>query len=78
MLLLNEFPSSMDAEVERRMWRAVESEFAGCAVVMVSQRVVVLDRGSVVEVGDPRVLAQMEGTSFRGSLGSGRGGSFWS
>lgn len=66
MLLLDEFSSSVDRETERTLLAVVRREFAGYTVVMVAHRlemvmdyfdrVVVMDRGSAVEMGDPRVL----------------------
>ncbi|EFX04947.1 ABC multidrug transporter [Grosmannia clavigera kw1407] len=78
VLLLDEFSSSVDAVSEQRMMVAVDKHFSGCTVVMVahrlktvtefSDRVFVIDRGQVVESGDPRVLGRMEGTWFASLL----------
>lgn len=74
LLLLDEFTSAVDEETERRMLDVVRREFGGCTVVLVAHRlgmvlefcdrVVVMDGGRVVETGEPRVLARMEGTWF--------------
>ena len=73
VLLLDEFSSSVDQETERVMQEIIRQEFKEYTVVAVSHRldmimdfdrVVVMDRGEVVEVGIPRNLAETEGTRF--------------
>ncbi|KAE9372462.1 ATPase-like protein [Stipitochalara longipes BDJ] len=74
ILLLDEVTSGVDHETEQIMMRIIESEFEGYTVVMVSHRlemvmafdrVLVMDRGSVVEDGPPGELAEKEGGRFR-------------
>ncbi|KAF5720125.1 multidrug resistance [Fusarium mundagurra] len=81
VLLLDEFTSSVDADTERDMLAIIEKEFAGCTIVMVAHRlhivsefcdrVLVLDRGRIVEDGDPRTLARVDESWFASLLASG-------
>ncbi|RSL67954.1 hypothetical protein CEP54_002991 [Fusarium duplospermum] len=81
ILFLDEFTSSLDADTERDMLAMVDREFAGCTIVMVvhrvqivsefCDRVFVLDRGRIVEVGDPRILARVDETWFASLLAAG-------
>ncbi|KAM7191633.1 putative ABC multidrug transporter [Naviculisporaceae sp. PSN 640] len=73
VLLLDEVSSSVDGETEKAIQRVIEAEFRSYTVVAVSHRlevvmdfdrVVVMDTGSIVEVGNPRVLARDPGTRF--------------
>ncbi|KAL1878148.1 hypothetical protein Daus18300_002064 [Diaporthe australafricana] len=83
VLLLDEFTGSVDVETERNMLKAVSDEFRGCTISMVSHRldmvvelfdrVVVMDHGTVVETGDPTLLARMEGSWFSSLLESAGG-----
>lgn len=68
----------MDDEVQR----VVRESLADCTVLMIAHRlesirdadmVVMMDGGSVVEVGDPRLLREAEGSVFR-ELWEGRHG----
>ncbi|KAI1180557.1 putative ABC multidrug transporter [Nemania sp. FL0916] len=74
ILLLDEVSSSVDRETERVMQEIIRTEFKDYTVVSVSHRldmimdfdrVVVMDKGKIVEVGNPRVLAAQDGTRFR-------------
>ncbi|KAF4435232.1 multidrug resistance [Fusarium acutatum] len=81
VLLLDEFTSSVDADTERDMLAIIEREFAGCTIVMVAHRlhivskfcdrVLVLDRGRIVEDGDPRTLARVDEAWFASLLAAG-------
>ncbi|TEY70433.1 hypothetical protein BOTCAL_0103g00160 [Botryotinia calthae] len=73
ILLLDEVSSSVDLQTERVMAGVIREEFEEYTVVAVSHRlemvmdyarVVVMDRGVVVEVGKPEVLAREEGSRF--------------
>ncbi|KAI1345500.1 putative ABC multidrug transporter [Xylaria sp. FL0043] len=73
ILLLDEVSSSVDHETERTMQEIIRTEFKNYTVVAVSHRldmimdfdrVVVMDKGEIVEVGNPRVLAAEEGARF--------------
>ncbi|KLO86349.1 multidrug resistance protein [Fusarium fujikuroi] len=81
VLLLDEFTSSVDADTERDMLAIIEREFAGCTIVMVAHRlhivsefcdrVLVLDRGRIVEDGNPRTLARVDESWFASLLAAG-------
>lgn len=74
ILLLDEVSSSVDKVTDRAMQEIIRDEFQDYTIVMVSHRlemvmdffdrVVVLDRGSVVETGGPRELVDREGSRF--------------
>lgn len=74
VLLLDEFTSAVDEQMERRMLEVVRREFRGCTVILVAHRlgmvldfcdrVMVMGGGRVVETGDPRMLCRMDGTWF--------------
>ena len=74
VLLLDEVSSSVDRETDEAMQRVVREEFVGYTVVMVSHRlgvvmgfdrVVVMEKGRVVEEGRPAELVEVEGGRFR-------------
>jgi ATP-binding cassette subfamily C (CFTR/MRP) protein 1 len=74
ILLLDEMTSSVDKETESLMVEVLWREFAAYTVLMVTHsmdvagrcdRVIVLDRGRIVEDGDPSVLAMTDGSRFR-------------
>ncbi|KAG9506491.1 hypothetical protein J7337_000023 [Fusarium musae] len=81
LLLLDEFTSSVDADTERDMLAMIEREFASCTIVMVAHRlhivsefcdrVLVLDRGRIVEDGDPQMLARVDESWFASLLAAG-------
>ncbi|KAF7560819.1 hypothetical protein G7046_g3309 [Stylonectria norvegica] len=74
VLLLDEVSSSVDQVTDRAMQEIIRREFERYTIVMVSHRlemvmdffdrVVVLDRGSLVEEGAPRALVEREGSRF--------------
>jgi ABC-type multidrug transport system fused ATPase/permease subunit len=73
ILLLDEVSSSVDHETERVMQDIIRTEFRGYTVVAVSHRldmimdfdrVIVMDTGEIVEVGNPAILAKEDGTRF--------------
>lgn len=73
ILLLDEVSSNVDHETERIMQETIRVEFKDYTVVAVSHRldmimdydrVVVMDKGEVVEVGKPTALAAQQGTRF--------------
>jgi ABC-type multidrug transport system fused ATPase/permease subunit len=73
ILLLDEVSSSVDRETERVMQQVIRDEFGKYTVLAVSHRldmimdfdtVVVMDRGAIVEVGNPAALAARAGTKF--------------
>ncbi|KAJ3577733.1 hypothetical protein NPX13_g2830 [Xylaria arbuscula] len=74
ILLLDEVSSSVDHETERIMQDTIRGEFKSYTIIAVSHRldmimdfdrVVVMDKGEVVEIGNPMALAAQEGTRFR-------------
>ncbi|KAF4983690.1 hypothetical protein FZEAL_957 [Fusarium zealandicum] len=74
LLLLDEVSSSVDKVTDRAMQELIREEFENYTIVMVSHRlemvmdffdrVVVLDRGTVVESGGPRELVDTPGSRF--------------
>jgi ABC-type multidrug transport system fused ATPase/permease subunit len=74
LLLLDEVSSSVDKVTDRAMQEIIRDEFESYTIVMVSHRlemvmdffdrVVVLDRGTVVESGGPRELVEISGSRF--------------
>lgn len=73
ILLLDEMSSSVDNETERVMQEIIRAEFKNYTVIAVSHRldmimdfdrVVIMDTGEIVEVGNPMVLAGEVGTRF--------------
>lgn len=73
ILLLDEVSSSVDLETESVMAGVIRREFEAYTVVAVShrldmvmdyERVVVMDRGCIMEVGNPEILAREEGSWF--------------
>lgn len=65
VVLLDEFNTGLDAEVERKMWQVVMSAFRSCTVLCVAHKlgsldgvdmVVVMGEGKVLEVGTPDEL----------------------
>ncbi|KAF4223150.1 hypothetical protein CNMCM6457_000707 [Aspergillus fumigatiaffinis] len=73
ILLLDEVSSSVDRETERMMQEIIQAEFRHYTIIAVSHRlemimdfdrVVVMDRGEVVEVGNPAALKGAPGSRF--------------
>ncbi|KAH7478694.1 hypothetical protein H9L39_10080 [Fusarium oxysporum f. sp. albedinis] len=74
LLLLDEVSSSVDKVTDRAMQEIIREEFENYTIVMVSHRlemvmdffdrVIVLDRGTVVESGGPRELVETQGSRF--------------
>lgn len=74
VLLLDEVSSSVDSATDNLVQEIIKEEFSDYTIVMVSHRltivveyfdsVVVLDRGRVVETGNPRDLAKTNGSWF--------------
>lgn len=74
ILLLDEVSSSVDVDTDRKMQKMIEREFEGYTIVMVSHRlemvmdfdrVLVIDKGTVMESGPPRELVAREGSRFK-------------
>lgn len=74
VLLLDEVSSSVDRETDRAMQEIIRAEFERYTIVMVSHRlemvmdffdrVIVLEKGAMVESGDPRELVDTPGSRF--------------
>ena len=73
ILLLDEVSSSVDQATEKVMQEIIKTEFERYTVVAVSHRldmimdfdeVVVMDKGCIIEVGNPRMLASEAGSRF--------------
>lgn len=73
ILLLDEVSSSVDRETEKAMQEVIRVEFKEYTVVAVSHRldmvmdydrVVVMEKGEIVEVGNPGQLVKEAGTRF--------------
>lgn len=73
ILLLDEVSSSVDRKTERLIQDIIRSQFKNYTVVAISHRlemimdfdrVVVMDRGGIVEIGVPTVLAADSGSRF--------------
>ena len=88
LLLLDEVSSSVDVDTDKLMQEIIRDEFEGYTIVMVSHRldvvvsffdrVVIMDRGEIVESGSPGELLEVEGSRFRelwmvGDKGKGKG-----
>ncbi|KAF9875583.1 ABC multidrug transporter [Colletotrichum karsti] len=81
ILLLDEVSSSVDKATEIEMHEIIHREFKGYTVIMVSHRldtvmdcdtIVVMDKGRVVEKGEPKVLKDQDGGMFRELWNKGR------
>jgi ATP-binding cassette subfamily C (CFTR/MRP) protein 1 len=69
---------SVDADTDSLMQRVLRSEFAGCTILAVSHKldavldfdkVVLLDSGRIVEVGNPRQLLSTPSSRFGAQYG---------
>ena len=74
LLVLDEVSGSVDTQSEDLMMRLITSGFSDSTVIAIAHRlqtivdfdkVVVMDKGEVVEVGPPQELLQKEGGWFR-------------
>lgn len=74
ILLLDECTSSLDKEMEQEVMQLVETECKGITVVAIAHRldtimgfdkVMILDRGELIEYGTPQQLLGIEGGSLR-------------
>ena len=82
VLLLDEPTSNIDLETDARIQAILRQEpFRSCSILTVAHRintiadydvVVVLDRGRVVELGNPRELATEESSIFAGLIAGNR------
>ena len=74
ILILDEFNSGVDSETNKLMQAIIHREFAGYTVICVAHRldtvldydrVVVMEKGKVSEVGKPEELLRKLGSNFR-------------
>jgi len=74
IMLFDEFTSSFDREMEDRVMQLMQTECKGLTVVAVAHRldtimgfdkVMILERGEMVEYGTPQELLEIENGSFR-------------
>lgn len=78
VLILDEFTSSVDSTIENQMMDIIETEFQQCTIIMISHRldsvlklfdrVLVMDKGKIVETGDPRLLSLKSESHFASLL----------
>lgn len=73
ILLLDEVSANLDPETELVMQEVIKTQFAEYTVVVIAHRlnmvidydrVVVMDQGRIVEMGNPRLLSQQVGSRF--------------
>jgi ATP-binding cassette subfamily C (CFTR/MRP) protein 1 len=81
LLLLDEVSSSVDRDTDQAMQTIIKREFANYTIVMVSHRldmaidfdkVLIMDKGSIIKSGNPRKLIEREGSSFKELWAVGR------
>ena len=74
VVVLDEVSANVDIRTDELMQQIIREHFAGCTVIAVahrlntiddSDRVVVLNKGRIVEVGEPGLLLKSEGSRFR-------------
>ncbi|KAH8761640.1 ATPase-like protein [Diaporthe sp. PMI_573] len=74
LLVLDEVTSSVDRDTEQLMRQAIDAEFKNWTTLMVGHRlemvmdydrVIVMDKGCIVEMGPPKTLIEKEGGYFR-------------
>jgi len=74
ILLMDEATSSLDAEIDELMQCVIRKEFAGRTVIAVVHklhsvldfdRIVLLDKGRIIEAGNPQDLLMTPGSAFR-------------
>jgi ABC-type multidrug transport system fused ATPase/permease subunit len=74
IVVMDEAMSSVDADTEQLMQRIIDSEFRGRTILAIVHklhtildfdRVILLDKGTVVETGNPRELLARENSAFQ-------------
>ncbi|OQR76213.1 ATP-binding cassette sub-family C member 9-like [Tropilaelaps mercedesae] len=79
VLVLDEATSSLDVSLEDKMLEIIQDVWKNATVIAIAHRVtsiekfdrvIVMDHGSILEVGDPQVLKDQPGSHFRSLLRS--------
>jgi ATP-binding cassette, subfamily C (CFTR/MRP), member 1 len=74
VVILDEVSANVDVKTDELMQAIIRKEFKDCTVISVAhrlntivdfERVVVLGKGEIVEVGEPQELLRMEGSRFK-------------
>ena len=75
IVVLDEVSANVDVKTDELMQRIIRKEFKDCTVIAVAhrldtivdfERVVVLGKGEIVEVGAPQMFLATEGSAFKG------------
>ncbi|KAJ2379524.1 ATPase-like protein, partial [Coemansia sp. RSA 2611] len=65
VMILDEATANVDLETDRKMQELIRSEFSDCTVltiahrldtIMSSDRIIVMEKGEIAEIGPPQVL----------------------
>lgn len=74
ILLLDEVSSSVDQDTDRAIQKVIKEEFDSYTIIMVSHRlemvmdfdtVVIMERGGIVELGNPKTLVNINRSRFK-------------
>ncbi|KAF0323555.1 ABC multidrug transporter [Colletotrichum asianum] len=73
IIVLDEVTSSLDLETEQPIWGVLQEESRECTIIAIAHRletivgfdrVAVMDEGSIIEFGDPRILLKDTNSAF--------------
>ncbi|CAI0643527.1 unnamed protein product [Colletotrichum noveboracense] len=73
IVVLDEVTSSLDLDTEQLIWRVLQEETRGCTIIAIAHRletiigfdrVAVMNEGSIIEFGDPRILLEDTNSAF--------------
>ena len=82
ILLLDEFNASVDVQTDKLMQAVMRKEFANFTIICVAHRlngvlefdrIMVLDKGEIFEMGSPKELLRRPGSRFRELWHAGNG-----